>query len=75
MTKLEKDIWKDVLRLEKLYSHRDLDNDAHGIFQYAMDAAKILTWRYDHPMAYEVAVYLVDCHRARWAAAHAGSVG
>ena len=63
-------ILMDAARLLKKYEDKDLEHNAHGIFQFAFDAARELAWRYDNPLAYSLAQSMVEDCIDRFNAVH-----
>jgi hypothetical protein len=67
---IELTILEEARRLLMYYADKDLAHNAQGIFALAVDAAKILTLSYNHPLAFHLAQSLVNYNIALYNAAH-----
>jgi len=66
LSKHELVIWEEALQLYNKSVSLDLEHDAHAIFRLAVEAAKRLTIRYQHPLALQLAKMLTGIWCDRW---------
>jgi len=67
-----REVWADAFRLFHEAEGRDLEHNAHGIFQLSFEAARMLTWNHNNPLAHQLALAIVNYYIGQYKAAHGG---